>query len=188
MLFEKHQQSCVARLASTLQNWLVWCIDLLLSARDWTIALSISPTSGFQSLQLDRPNWSFFLQRSCSNFFAGRTIGAKKLSGSYTEVVKESIPLRVFGLSLRSTLKVNSSLSISHLSPNVHWTGSLSCPKSRSSLDGALSDSGIDSRTCSLLHNHLVSRNLPLERRCRSWMTNSMAHSEDLTNFTRSST
>ena len=52
-------------------------------------------------------------------FLAGRVIGAKKPSGSYTELVKERMPQRVFGLSLRSTLKVNLSLSISHLSPNV---------------------------------------------------------------------
>ena len=81
------------------------------------------------------------------------------------------MPLRVFGFSLRFTLKVNMSASIFQWRPNARWMGGLSLPRSRSNNDGALSSCGMKFSTYELLLSHFVSRNPPLERRLRSYNT-----------------
>ena len=70
----------------------------------------------------------------------------------------------IFGLSLRVTLKVNSSFPKSYLSPNVRSISGFTLFRSRPSTDGALSTRTIQSKTSELLLDQLVNRNPPLDR------------------------
>ena len=108
--------------------------------------------------------------------------------GQFSELVNESMPLRVFGFSLRFTLKVNMSVSIFQWRPNTRWMGGLALSRSRSNNNGALSSCGMKFSTFELLLSHFVSRNPPLERRLRSCTTIWMAQSTDFTDLRQSFT
>ena len=96
---------------------------------------------------------------SClSSSFPLKITGAARPKGSYTELMTDSTPLRVNGLSWSVTLKVKVSFSKSQQTPRERWGGSTSWLRSRLQTLFARSLAGIASMTLMELDTTLCNR------------------------------